>query len=79
MKDHELVLRALNEAALIVGDYLEPGHPRDPVATINRLIEVLDDQKLAAAIKRMENGYGLKLYPILASSQSQRRRTWFQN
>jgi hypothetical protein len=79
MKDHELVLRALNKAELIVGDYLESGHPRDPVATINRLIEVLDDQMLAAAIKRMENGYGLKLYPILASSQSQRRRSWFQN
>jgi hypothetical protein len=31
---------------------------KDPVATINRLIEVSDDQQLAAAIKRMENGYG---------------------
>jgi hypothetical protein len=79
MKDHELVLRALNKAALIVGDYLEPGHPRDPVATINRLIEVLDDQKLAAAINRMENEYGLKPNPILASSQSPAVGTWFQN
>jgi hypothetical protein len=59
--DQNVVLTALNEAALIIGDYLEPGHPRDPVATINRLIEVLDDQKLAAAIKRMERGYGLKV------------------
>jgi hypothetical protein len=49
MKDHDVVLCALNKAALIVRDYLEPGHPR--VATINRLIEVLDDQKLAAAIR----------------------------
>jgi hypothetical protein len=40
MKDQEVVLTALNEAALIIGDYLEPGIPRDPVATINRLIEV---------------------------------------
>jgi hypothetical protein len=79
MKDQDLVLCALNKAALIVGDYLEPGHPRDPVATMNRLIEVLDDQKLAAAIKRMENGHALKLSPILATSQSQRRWTWFQN
>jgi hypothetical protein len=60
MKDQDIVISALNEAALIIGDYLEPG-PRDPVATINRLIEVLDDQKLAAAIKRMEKGYGLKV------------------
>jgi hypothetical protein len=46
---------------LIIGDYLEPGHPRDPVATINRLIEVLDRQKLVAAITRLEKGYGLKV------------------
>ena len=60
MKDQDIVLTALNEAGSIIGEYLEPGS-RDPVATINRLIEVLDDQKLAAAIKRMEKGYGLKV------------------
>jgi hypothetical protein len=75
MKDHDLVLRALNKAAFIVGDYLEPGHSRDPVVTINRLFEVLDEQKLAAAIKGMENSYGLKLPMMLACSQSQRHRT----
>jgi hypothetical protein len=61
MKDQAIVLAALNEAGLIIGGYLEPGHPRDPVATINRLIAVLDSQKLAAAIERMEKGYGLKI------------------
>jgi hypothetical protein len=40
MKDQAIVVTALNEAALIIGDYLEPG-PKDPIATINRLIEVL--------------------------------------
>lgn len=59
--DQDVVLTALNEAALIIGDYLEPGIPRNPVATINRLIQVLDSQKLAAAITRMEKGYGLKV------------------
>ena len=44
--DQDVVLTALNEAALIIGDYLEAGQTRDPVATINRLIEVLDRQKL---------------------------------
>ena len=60
MKDQAIVVTALNAAALIIGDYLEPG-PKDPVATINRLIEVLDNQELAAAIERMEKGYGLKV------------------
>jgi hypothetical protein len=57
--DQDVVITALNEAALIIGDYLEAGHTRDPVATINRLIKVLDRQKLVAAIMRMEKGYGL--------------------
>ena len=60
MKDQAIVVTALNEAALIIGDYLEPGR-KDPIATINRLIEVLDNQELAAAIERMEKSYGLKV------------------
>jgi hypothetical protein len=36
-------------------------YPKDPNATINRLIEVLDNQELAAAITRLEKGYGLRL------------------
>jgi hypothetical protein len=61
MKDHDIVVTALNEAALIIGDYLEPGFPRDPVATINRLIEVLDNQKLAAAMERIDKRDSLKV------------------
>ena len=57
MKDQAIVVTALNEAALIIGDHLEPG-PKDPIATINRLIEVLDNQELAAAIERMEKVTG---------------------
>jgi hypothetical protein len=37
------------------------GYPKGPIATINRLIEVLDNQDLAAAISRLEKGYGLRL------------------
>jgi hypothetical protein len=40
---------------MIIGDYLEPRLPRDHLAIINRLIEVLDSQELAA------KGYGLKV------------------
>jgi hypothetical protein len=61
MKDRDIALNTLNEAALIIGDYLEPGYPKDPTATVNRLIEVLDNQDLAAAITRLEKGYGLRL------------------
>jgi len=49
MKDQDIVLSAL------IGDYLEPG-PKDPVANINRLIKVLDNHDLAAAIEWMKKG-----------------------
>jgi hypothetical protein len=61
MKDRDIVTTALKNAALIVGDYLEPGHPKDPVATIKRLIEVLEDPNLSAAIVRVERGQALKV------------------
>jgi hypothetical protein len=61
MKDQAIVLTALNEAASIIGGHLEPGPPRDPAATIKRLIDVLDSQELAAAIKRLENGVWLRV------------------
>jgi hypothetical protein len=61
MNDQATILIALNEAAFIIADHFEPGLPRDPVATIKRLIEVLDSQELAAAIKRMERGHGLRV------------------
>ena len=59
MNDRAIVTTALDEAALIVGDYLEPGLPRDPVATIKKLIEVLENEELAAAIKRTEKAVPL--------------------
>jgi hypothetical protein len=46
---------------LIIGDYLEPGRPPDPMAAIKRLIEVLDNQELADAIKRLEGRHALKV------------------
>jgi hypothetical protein len=42
----------------IVKDYLQLGCPRDPAETIKRLIEVLNNQELAAAIRRVQEGYG---------------------
>jgi hypothetical protein len=46
---------------LIIGDYLEPGRPADPMATIKRLIEVLENQELALAINRLDGRHSLKV------------------
>jgi hypothetical protein len=61
MNDQAKIQIALAQAALIIADHLEHGLPRDPLATIKRLIEVLDNPELAAAIKRTERGHGLKV------------------
>ena len=61
MNDQAKIQIALSEAALIVADHFEPGLPRDPLETIKRLIEVLDNQELAAAIRRAERSQGLRV------------------
>jgi hypothetical protein len=61
MNDQAKLQIALSQAVLIIADHFEPGLPRDPVATIKRLIEVLDNHELATAIKRTERGYGLRV------------------
>jgi hypothetical protein len=61
MNDQAIILIALNEAAFVIADHLEPGLPRDPLATVKKLIEVLDGQDLVTAINRAEQGSGLKV------------------
>jgi hypothetical protein len=61
MNDQAKIQVALAQAALIIADHFEPGLPRDPLATIKRLMEVLDNPELAAAIKRTERYHGLKV------------------
>jgi hypothetical protein len=61
MKDHAVILAALNEVAFIIADHFEPDLPRNPVATVNRLIEVLENEELVASVKRLETGYRLRV------------------
>jgi hypothetical protein len=56
MTNREIVSKTLDRAASIISDYLETGRPRDAHATVNQLIEVLDNQQLAAALERMSQG-----------------------
>jgi hypothetical protein len=48
-------------SGLLIADHFEPELPRDPVTTVKRLIEVLEHDELAASIKRLENGYRLRV------------------
>jgi hypothetical protein len=61
MNDQAIAIAAHNEAALIVSDHLEPGLLRDPVATVKKLIEMLDTPELTAAITRLEKAMACTL------------------
>jgi hypothetical protein len=60
MNDQAIVTAALNQATMIVGDYLQPGPRVDADETLTLLIEVLDSPELEAAIKRMERRVWLR-------------------
>ena len=60
MTDQELIFAALRQVGLIVAEHLESG-TSDADEAITRLVAVLDTQELAAAMKRVERGYGLRV------------------
>jgi hypothetical protein len=57
MTDREIVLKALEEAQLILAEYLEPGAPRNPEFTIERLLLTLDNDDLTDAQRRLKEGW----------------------
>jgi hypothetical protein len=61
MRDQATILTTLNEAAFIIADHFEPGIPRDPMATVKRLIEMLNNPELEAAVTKLERGDGLSV------------------
>jgi hypothetical protein len=60
MIDQELIFSALRQVGLIVAEHLEAG-AGDADEVITQLIAVLDTQELAAAMNRVERGYGLRM------------------
>ena len=60
MTDQELIFSALRQVGLIVAEHLKSG-ASDADETITQLIAVLDTKELAAAMNRVERGYGLRM------------------
>ena len=52
--DCEVCADALHEARRILSRYIEPGQPRDAVATTDQIMEVLDNNTVEAALKRID-------------------------
>lgn len=61
MTDMEVLIAAIEKAGVIIAEYLEPGYPSNDAGTIQRLIEALDTQEVAAAVDRLKSGFGLKV------------------
>ncbi len=58
--DQEMVLRAVEDARRILGEYIEPG-PRDATKTVERLLAVLDKNDLVHALDRINRRAVLRL------------------
>jgi hypothetical protein len=51
--DQDTLLRAIEDARRILGQYVEPG-PRDAAQTVQSLLAVLDKDKIVHALDRMK-------------------------
>jgi len=60
MTDQQLALEAINEAQLILEDYLRP-RPQNSERILNRLVEVLDRPDLVVAVSRLQQRTSLSV------------------
>jgi hypothetical protein len=51
--EQDTLIRAVEDARRILGEYIEPG-PRDAARTVERLLAVLDRNDLVHALDRIE-------------------------
>jgi hypothetical protein len=58
--DQDTLVRAIEDARRILGEYIEPG-PRDAMQTIERLLAVLDRDDLVHALDRINRRRSIRL------------------
>jgi hypothetical protein len=73
MTDQETVLKAFADLQRIAAAYIEPdpvlsagsfrfrNRPRNHEATVQKMLEIIDNDKVVAAAERLSKGYGLKV------------------
>jgi hypothetical protein len=60
MTDVELALQAIGKAQHIIEEYLEP-RPHDHERMLDRLLEILDQNDVVAAVARLQRGSDMRL------------------
>jgi hypothetical protein len=58
--DQETLVRAIEDARRILGEYIQPGQ-RDPARTVERLLAVLDKNDVVHALDRMNRRRVIRL------------------
>jgi hypothetical protein len=58
--DQDTLIRAVEHARRILGEYIEPG-PRDPTRTVDRLLAVLDRKDVVHALDRIKRRRVIRL------------------
>jgi len=61
--DQDTVLRAVEDARRILGEYIDHG-PRDAMQTVERLLTVLDRDELLHALDRMQRRRTFRLVGV---------------
>jgi hypothetical protein len=59
--DMEVVLKAVEDARRILGEYVEPDRLRDPAETVDRLLVALDREDLIHALDRLNRRRVIRL------------------
>jgi hypothetical protein len=58
--DQDTLIRAVEDARRILGEYIEPG-PRDPTRTVEHLLAVLDRNDVVHALDRIKRRRVIRL------------------
>ena len=58
--DQDTLLRAIEDARRVLGEYIEPG-PRDATRTVERLLAILDRNDVVHALDRIKRRRVLRL------------------
>jgi hypothetical protein len=58
--DQDTLIRAIEDARRILGEYIEPG-PRNATLTVERLLAVLDNRETVHALDRMKRRRVIRL------------------
>ena len=59
--DQETLIRAIEDARRILGEYIEPGRPRDAARTVERLLAVLDRNDVIHVLDRIKRRRVMRL------------------